>query len=476
LFANDTPSEQPTAPKAPQSNEAKEAPRKLTATEQARVERMLRERAEQTAKLQAKAQEITAQIGVLASSGKLPTTADAVETMKKLVSELSAIQEDLEKIKEEIAAINGWIEGQNEALPIMSFNISELQRMRPGNYLQVQWRDAQDAKEGWNVRRARFTQTYTVDPRTSMRFSFDVAAGGQRQSADLRDAFLQYNIVPSEDKVGIELMAGQVNMGLGYELERSSADREFPERAQFNQRLFNGERNRGMRLRYGLSKNSLFEMGIWNALTFGDPQQTALNTFRNPAGSRLGYSATLRYYTERLDVGVSAFFARRPEFRTAQRWNDANGNGVVDSGEIIAASTGAKADRQFVYLDAAYVGLIIPQISIRGEVMFGKDRVPTLRSDGRVVFTRPTEILGAQTILTYNINSRNQLAFKYEFFDPDRNFDRDSITGWGIAYHYFINPNARITIARENFLEGGDTTRSRSVRNDVTTLRYQFRF
>lgn len=455
---------------------SKAKPAKLSAQDQQKAEKMLAERAAEMTELKAKATSVTTKIGELAGSGKLPTNDESLALMKKMVEELQEIQERLTKIAEEIEAIKGWIEGQNEALPIMAADIADLKRMRPGNYMQIQWRDAQDAKEGWNVRRARFTQTYTVDPRTSMRFSFDVATGSNRSSAELRDAYVQWNLEPSEDKIGAELMAGQLNMGLGYELARSSAEREFPERALYNQRLFNGERNRGMRLRYGLNANSHVDVGIWNSLTFADPQQTGSGTFRNPSGSRIGATAGIRFYDKKLDVGVSAFFARRPEFRTAQRWNDANGNGVVDTGEIIAASTGAQADRQFVFLDATYVGLIVPQLTFRGEVMFGKDRVPTLRSDGRVVFTEPTDVLGAHAMLVYTLNARNQLAFKYEFFDPDRNFDRDSVTGWGIAYHYYINPNAKVTLARENFIEGGDSTRSRNVRNDVWTLRYQFRF
>lgn len=146
-----------------------------------------------------------------------------------------------------------------------------------------------------------------------MRLASDVSTGSQRISAELRDAQLVWDIEPTVERVGVQLLAGQQPLPLGYELERSSGERELPERALYNRTMFAGERGRGAFLRYGLGNNAFAHFGLWNSLTFQDPQQTSANTFGN-LGSTLAWHAGFRYYTLTYEWGVSGFFGKRPGF------------------------------------------------------------------------------------------------------------------------------------------------------------------
>jgi len=367
-----------------------------------------------------------------------------------ILKRLEEIEQKLSQMQSEIAHIQGWIEGQTESLMVMANDITEVKRFRASNYVQFQYRDTNEPGSSLNdafmMRRIRVSQTNTVDPRTSIRLSFDVATGTDTLQAQLRDAQLIYDIEPSDVKVGVQMLLGQQALPLGYELERSSAEREFPERTYYNRVMFSGERGRGLYLRYGTGLNSLVHAGVWNALTFNDPEQRG----RAPGpGNRLAVSAGWRYFTTQYDLGVSTFIGKRPAFTAGNQ-------------------TSPMVDRRFVYVDGSYIGLILPQLFVRGEVMFGKDRVPsTTANPNRVA----KDMLGWHAVLGYNISSRNQLVLRYEQFDPDRDTNGNAVHGYGVAYVYYINPGARVTAAYEVLFEPTKTPN----RYHATTLRFQFR-
>jgi hypothetical protein len=405
--------------------------------------------------LQEKAAGITKSIGELASSGKLPTTDESIALLKILVTELQDVNEQLKKIDERLKDVESWIEDQSmENIPIMQNDIATLKKPGIGNYIQFQWVDTQEGSgttnDGFQMRRMRYGQNNRLDSKTSMKVSFDLSTGSQRIGAEMRDAQLIYEPVPSISQVGVRLVAGQQPLPLGFELERSSGEREFPERTLYNNAIFAGERDRGLRLDYGLSPASHAHVGIWNGLTVGDRQLVAANTFRNLNG-QYGFHGGVRHYSNVYDVGISGFFAKRP----------AGSNGTPPNNAYPAV------DRQFIYVDGTY---LLEQVALRAELMFGRDRIPTLGSDGRPIYLAATSVLGYQAQVTYNHDSRNQIHFRYQYFDPDRGMPSNGTTGYGIGYTYWINPSAKITGTYEIFDEEGP-----ELKNNVFTIRYQFR-
>ncbi|MEQ1821873.1 MAG: porin [Fimbriimonadaceae bacterium] len=224
-----------TAPQEKKPQDKKETAKKAAQALSPRVKEFIT--------LRDKATAITMKIGEIASSGKLTTSDEAVAALKALVQELADVNEKLKKMQEEIEEIKGWIEGQNESLPIIANDVDQLKRFKNGTYLQFQYTDGQNnastarPNDGFNMRRTRFSHNGTIDAKTSYKLSVDFSSGSQRLGAELKDAQIKYDIEPSTDKVGTELYFGQQPIPLGYELERSSTEREFPERAAYNQRL-----------------------------------------------------------------------------------------------------------------------------------------------------------------------------------------------------------------------------------------------
>lgn len=409
--------------------------------------------------LEERATNVTTALGDLAKSGKIPTNDEAIELMKAMVQEMAQIRDELKRLNEEVEGIKGWIEGQNEALPIMAQDISDLKRVKPGNYLQFQYRDSNDPnsrQDAFAARRFRISQTNVIDPKTQMKFSFDVSTGTNTTQAQMRDLILIYDAVIREDNFGLQFLAGQQPLPLGYELERSSSEREFPERARYNTTMFNGERSRGIYAKYGIGNHMFAHAGIWDALAFNDPEQASLAP--GPSG-RLAGTGGLRYFTPTLDLGVSGLIGSRPLFilRNAQ-------------GQITNWSPDVK--RQFLYLDGTFIGLLDPRVFVRGELMLGKDRVPNATSPNpnRVA----VDMRGWQAQIGFNINYRNQVSLRYEQWDPNTSGGArgDVFSGYGAVYSYWINPGVKLSLAWERF---DDPTRNPRKFN-ITTFRIQYRY
>lgn len=439
---------------------AEQAKPKLTEAQKKELNKKLDAKVKEMESLKSKATTVTKGIGELAASGKLPTSDEAIALMKSMVQEMQQIREALQKVVEEVEGIKGWIEGQNEALPIMANDILDLKKNKQGTYIQTQYRDTDQkggASDAFSTRRMRIGSTQTVDSKTQLKWSFDISTGTNTTVAQMRDAFVIYDVEPSLEKVGTQITMGQHALPLGYELERSSSEREFPERAIYNQRMFNGERSRGINIKHGISNNSYVHIGGWDALSFNDAEQSA-----RAAGpeSRLAMSGGIRTYGANYDLGVAAFFGERPTFTT--------GSGT-------SAIMHPRVDREFFYADATYVGLIVPELFIRAEGMIGKDRLPVTGTPTSARTRK--DMAGYQVQVGYNVNYKNQINFRFESFDPDRDTDKNAIRGYGVAWIHYLNPGARITAAHEIF---EDPSRAgagvRQQRYQATTLRVQFKF
>lgn len=443
------------APPKPQQSKPK-----LTEAEKKELNKKLDAKVKEMESLKNKATTVTKGIGELASSGKLPTSDEAIALMKSMVQEMQQIREALQKVQEEVEGMKGWIEGQNEALPIMANDILDLKRNKQSSYIQTQFRDTNQkggATDAFSNRRMRIGSTQTIDAKTSIKWSFDIATGTNTTTAQMRDAFVIYDVEPSLEKVGTQITMGQHALPLGYELERSSSEREFPERSIYNQRMFSGERSRGINIKHGISKDTLVHIGGWDALSFNDPEQSAIAP--GPE-NRLGMSGGIRHYGKNFDIGVSHFAGERAKITTG------SGSGAV---------VHPRVDREFTYVDATYVGLLLPELYVRAEAMFGKDRVPVSGTPSSP--RTKTDMTGHQIQVGYNLSYNNQINFRFEQFDPNTDVDNNAVIGYGVSYIHYLNPGARVTLAHEIF---DDASRAgagvRQQRYHITTLRVQFRF
>jgi len=413
------------------------------------------EKSQVIGELSAKAKTVTANMTKLAANSK----GDENESlMKAMLQELQEMNQRLTKLQEEVDELKGWKEGQDEALPVIAFELAEARKFKPSLYMQFQYRDSdergsQDAFNGqhsYQFRRVRFGGSYQIDPFTSIKASFDGSAnfgtsGGR--SFELKDAILQWDLVKKDDMTSTSLYAGQLALPLGYELSRSSSEREMPERMTGSRRMFDGERFRGAYLTHGLNENAWVWGGVVTALTVNDPEQRTSNVTRF---GRHAVAGGVRYDTENISAGVAYFGGERPST-----------TGQPNSPDV---------DRSFWFFDFTYVGLLTEKLVLRSEAWIGKDRIP---STAAVVSGMGQDMSAYHIQLLYNISERNQIFTRYAMFDPNTDTGANSVREFGIGYRYYINPGASLTFAYEWF---DDAALRSNSKYEVATLRYQFKF
>lgn len=191
-------------------------------------------------------------------------------------------------------------------------------------------------------------------------------------------------------------------------------------------------------------------------MTYNDPQQLEVNTFRNLSGTRLGGHVGVKYANEKTEIGLSGFTS----YRNPLSFSPAAGTTITTDG----------GQRHLIYLDGAWIPN--PQWAVRGELMFGKDRAPQFSGSGasRTTPLSFETVRGNHLQVSYSPNYRNTISIRSEFFDPNTG-PNDNIFGYGVAWSYMLNPGTKLTFAHEIFKEqGSDTT------NNLTTIRLQVKF
>lgn len=393
--------------------------------------------------LKAKAAKITKQVGAIATNSNLQESDEAIKLLKQAVDELTAIRERLK-------ALEDARDGDSKKVDKVVKDVDALKNTKFNGYLQFQYSNTNKIgatqPNAFLIRRARLGVAQVIDPRATLKMSFDFAEGTGRMDTRLKDAILDYNLT-ADKGLPSRILLGQMPFPLGYDLERSDADREVPERATYNRTLFNGERSRGVVLKANLDKHVEAGLGAMNSLTTDDAEQSGLAP---GPGSKIAAIGYVRATGPNYRVGVSGYTGQRPAFTAA-------------------ALTSPVVDRWFTYLDAEYH---FDRFVFRGEAMVGKDRVPSATA-------APTKtgknLSGFQAQATYNFNPRNQMNVRWEQFDPDKDTGGNALNGYAFAYQYFLSPMAKLQLSHELFTDESRAGIGQR-RFYQTTLRVQFRF
>lgn len=434
--------------------------------------------------LEEKARLITSSIGDLAKSGKLPTDDEGIALMRKMVEELAGIREELKhqdveidalykatgisKPKEEVVARQGGAK-----TPTMDERISSLERFRVTGYEQAQYRNSnQTGKEesAFYSKRSRINLEYRPDnAMVGFRASFDLSSSpvvtGKSSDDPLsakdgnvpltKDAYVHWNGLLPGSALKLDAMVGQFPMNLGYELARSDADREFPERSIFNDTLFKGQRLRGVNFGLPFAGGVTLQGGLVDALSTEDPEQLGY-----PAGSHgrlAGTAALTKRQTIKnktggkstFEVGLSGLAGKRPQF-------------------VGVSATSPEVDRKYGEAHAVLQNLFGKGVDFRGEAMVGKDRVPNANPSSALPATNMSGLSG---ILGFNFNSRNRLDLRWDQFNSNLNVSHKTINQRGLAYNLSYGAY-RLTLGRD-FVEDQNPAIGKY---SVTTIRVQFKF
>lgn len=400
----------------------------------------------EVADLRAKAGRLTKQVSEITSHSNLQDSDEGIKLLKQVVDELAAIRERLKALEDSRDA--GTKQTQS-----LSKDVDALKNTHFTGFEQFQYfttnKVGSAQPNGFLVRRARFGLVQKIDARASLRFAIEFVEGTSRMDTRLKDAVLDYNLAPNL-KVPSWISFGQQVIPIGFDLERSDADREFPERATYNRTLFTNERSRGVILRANVANHIEAGVGAMDSLSIDDPEQSGLAPAQ---GSKVAGVGFVRVVGPDYRVGVSEFAGQRPSYTAG-------------------AATSPELSRSFTYFDGELRPRQIPKLFLRGEAMLGHDRLPSATANPAKV---ATHMSGFQAQAGYDLDSKNQLNLRWEQFDPDLNSSGNAINGYALSYQFFFSPYAKLQLAHEVFTDESRTLLGQR-RYYQTTFRIQFRF
>ncbi len=381
------------------------------------------------------------------------------------------------------ADINDRLAGITENLTTLNGDVAILKWLKVGGYVQARYemndtsrtgdslvRNIPTNRNGDNLYIRRGRIKFTFQPAQSSKYVLNFDAS--RNSISMREAYLE--LYKQVKKHSFSLTAGQFNLPFGYEIEYSSSRRDFPERSLAENRLFPGERDRGLNITYTAPRTFAFNVGVFQGGGIDAPWNSPLRAkdFVARAKMKLGM----------VDFGLSGYWgnsyvASVPAVIGSSTWFDGNGNSQVDSGEVTttqpkAAVPGAKWDRERLGADMQFYFDLIPvgSTALRAEFFKARD----YNRDVKTVVDERGWYLWLSQSLGKNLGA----AARYDFWSPNTALANNATGTWSFAAHYFYDANVRITAAYDiPQLLAGKSTFSKSPNDRADnrfTLQFQF--
>jgi hypothetical protein len=242
---------------------------------------------------------------------------------------------------------------------------------------------------------------------------------------------------------------GLFKIPFGFEIGQSDRERLFLERSTAEHGLFPGEYDAGARLQGGW-RFVRYALAVMNGEPIGekafplhDPNnakdvvgRVGIDTPITPAVWIAGGFSGL---------GGKGFHAGTPASKAALQWNDRNGDGVLEQGEIVAvpgvAATPSQSFSRFCYGADLRLGVNEPGLGatiLGSEVYWAKNLDRGVLPADPVSFGRDYRELGVYVGVTQDLGPHAQAGIRYDFYNPDAdsvNTVMGATTPAALGYH-----------------------------------------
>ncbi|HEY3412739.1 MAG TPA: porin [Armatimonadota bacterium] len=295
------------------------------------------------------------------------------------------------------------------------------------------------------VRRARLRISHRTE-----NGRFVLSLDGGQNNTKVRDAYFDWHITPRRNHVaGWTLRSGQFLYPFGAEIERSSADREFPELPAGWSTLFPHTRDQGFNVSRGLSRTTDFDLAITNGRSVRQAGRLQDTDNYKDLIARIHHSLN-----PRAEASISLY----------------QGQQTVSGMHIDRKRWAVAAHAEDVAGGEA-----------RAEYIGARDMALNL-GEGDPYGTAPARAWFAS--YEHPLSNSLSLAARYASFDPDTDnrfrLDGDGeIRSWGIAAIQDVDDHIRLTVAWESpklTLYDRALQQGRSRTDDLLTLQGQYRF
>lgn len=381
------------------------------------------------------------------------------------------------------AELQGLLEGFNEQMQVHQTDLDKLKRFKFSGYVQARMEVGEASSDTVKVsgspasvttanlsrfylRRTRLKLTYDANPLSQAVISVD---GGQDRAVRLLEGYITL-MDPWTPLHVHQLTLGQFSVPFGYELERSSSVRELPERSRAENVLFNGERDRGLKLENQWTEKFKTSAAILN----GGGVNSADFPTTDPTRSK-DFVGRARWSQGSWDIAGSYYNGRHVTALTGP--------------DVVTQKTRVGFDAQTFFAVPGVGGA-----SLRGEFYQGREANPD-SAKALIVSPTPlnpvrvlksgvnsdhlaTDMLGWYVMAVQNLGERAQLVVRYDIYDPNTELDNDQYERWSFGVNAFYDGYTRATLSYDAITTDSPNGpgQFRDPKDNLWTLQLQHKF
>lgn len=414
--------------------------------------------------MQALTSQITALQSELESAGRRLAGAEkpsqAEEKLSVLVDQMAGIDERLMTAESDVAGlkklkVSGYIQARFEHLDYE--NLADNAVTTTNNTTKVSSTSiaGSQGQSVFYIRRGRVKFTYSPGPTSEYVLYFD----GSKSSVSLKEAYVK--LTEPWTKRGINLTVGQMNWPFGIEVERSSSVREVPERSLVVRTLFPGERDRGAKLSVGNIKAGPAYLGLDLGVYNGWGLENSTFSWQDPTKQK---DVIVRGTIDLGFLGLCASYYDGQYYEPIKITKTYQANTTTGAITEVTSSTVVGEKRYYKGrigggLQAYHQFLPFGGTALISEYIMGRER-------GKPV-------AGWYAMLTQNIGSKLNLAFRGDAYDPFASDDTTEYVEFGGttesrkydqtwtasgAINYWWDDAVRLTLAYDYVVKDRDMT------------------
>lgn len=418
---------------------------------------------------------------------------ESVDTLKTV---------DINQLKESVDDHSMKLAGFEERFSALEGVVNELSKIKVSGYIQAQYEMYDSwASDGslhgipvtgsayednsFYIRRARIKFTYKpIDG-----VNFVLQPNFEVHQVTLKDAFVQLN---DRWLNTFSLWVGQFNRPT-YEIEYSSASREFAERTLMTRTLYPTERDQGVKLEADFVTKFEIPLKLQFAVLNGNFGEGALANQAKDVDNgkdimaRAVYSFKLPSKGLGIDFGAHTYLGTTTVIvqttPTPTVFSDVNNNSFTPN-------VGDKFKKELFGAEMQLYYDFLGGLSLKGEYIRGTYSGTTNTAQVNTLFSanKIRNVEGYYVSLVKNVGKVNEVSLRYDVFDPNTKLSGDGVktkddlkyNNWTFAWQYFFNDYIKVMASytlpvNEKSLNAG-TDYIKDKHDNIFTLRLQARF
>ncbi|MBA0882623.1 porin [Flavobacterium undicola] len=425
-------------------------------------------------------------------------TSDTVKT--ESVDTLKTV--DINQLKESVDDHSMKLAGFEEKFSAVESVVNELSKIKVSGYIQAQYEMydswASDGTQhgvlvtgsayednSFYIRRARIKFTYKpIDG-----VNFVLQPNFEAHQVTLKDAFVQLN---DRWLNTFSLWVGQFNRPT-YEIEYSSASREFAERTLMTRTLYPTERDQGAKLEADFVTNFEIPLKLQFAVLNGNFGEGALANQAKDVDNgkdimaRAVYSLKFPSKGLGIDFGAHTYLGNTTVIAqttpTPTVFSDVNNNSFTPN-------VGDKMKKELFGAEVQMYYDFLGGLSLKGEYIRGTYSGTTNTAQVNTLFNanKVRNVEGYYVSLVKNVGKVNEVSLRYDVFDPNTKLSGDGVktkddlkyNTWAFAWQYYFNDYIKVMacytlpVNEKSLNAGADYIKDKH--DNIFTLRLQARF